>query len=213
MDSEKVKISDAEIKKVFGNNLNLLRRKAGLSRQEFAEKFNVSVESVGGYERGARIPALPNLFEFADYFNVSVDELLGRGVYAPSRNNAVEEYRLQKAIQRLSTVGKVVKHKRGEFVLAIPVSEEKFVTDSEGVVRRIKGSEDLICFGGALDLVDFTESVIQIALDSNKTFKEVFNEKTENLFTDTESLITGKEIFNKISDESKLDGSTRINKI
>ena len=175
-------ITDTEIKKTFGENLKTLRQNAGLSRNEFAEKFSLSALSIGTYERGLRIPAPQTLFAMADFFDVSVDRLLGHGDYIPSKQTVIDEYRLNQAIKQLSNVCRVIEYKPGEFALGVPKSDNEFVTDSDGVVRYVKADEDLIIFGGASDLVKFTENIIQDALDLNKTFKEVFIEKAEKLF-------------------------------
>lgn len=204
-------ITDAKIKRTFGENLKALRKNAGLSRNEFAKKFSLSALSIGTYERGLRIPAPQTLFAMADFFDVSVDKLLGHGNYIPSKQTVIDEYRLHQAIKQLSTVGNVIPSdsdvNHSEYYLGVPAAEEKFFKDSDGIVRHVKPSENLICFGGASDLVNFTENVIQAALDSDKNFKEVFNEKAENLFTNSPFLITDKEIFDNNPDILRITGN------
>ena len=187
-------ITDTEIKKTFGENLKALRQNAGLSRNELAKKFSLTALSIGAYERGLRIPTPQTLFAMADFFNVSVDELLGHGDYIPSRQVVIDEYRLNQSIHYLLGVCHIIwENASGEFVLEVLVKAEEFLTGVDGVVRRLKGDTAFICFGGASDLVDFTENVVQTALDSNKTFKEVFDEKAENLFINSDSMNTAEE--------------------
>lgn len=60
----------------LSNNLYLLRRKAGLSQEEFAEKLCVSRQAVSKWERGEAYPDTENLIVISEMFSVSIDELL-----------------------------------------------------------------------------------------------------------------------------------------
>ena len=53
-----------------------LRRAAGLSQEELAEKLNVSRQAVSKWENGAAQPELSKLVELSRLYSVSVDELL-----------------------------------------------------------------------------------------------------------------------------------------
>lgn len=69
-----------------------LRRAAGLSQEELAEKLNVSRQAVSKWENGAAQPELSKLVELSRLYGVSVDELLsleeaeksGAGADAPA---------------------------------------------------------------------------------------------------------------------------------
>lgn len=54
-----------------------LRRAAGLSQEELAERLNVSRQAVSKWENGAAQPELSKLVELSRLYSVSVDELLG----------------------------------------------------------------------------------------------------------------------------------------
>lgn len=58
-------------------NLKRLRKRAGLSRKEFATILNISIQAYGHYENGEREPKLDMLMAIAATLHVSVDELLG----------------------------------------------------------------------------------------------------------------------------------------
>lgn len=58
------------------NNLYELRRKAGLSQEEFAEKLGVSRQAVSKWERGEAYPDTENLIVISEMFGVTIDELL-----------------------------------------------------------------------------------------------------------------------------------------
>ena len=58
------------------NNLYELRRKAGLSQEEFADKLSVSRQAVSKWERGEAYPDTENLIAISEMFKVTIDELL-----------------------------------------------------------------------------------------------------------------------------------------
>ena len=58
------------------NNLYELRRRHGLSQEEFAEKLYVSRQAVSKWERGEAYPDTENLIAISDMFGVTIDDLL-----------------------------------------------------------------------------------------------------------------------------------------
>ena len=58
------------------NNLYELRRQAGLSQEEFAERLGVSRQAVSKWERGEAYPDTENLIVISEMFSVTIDELL-----------------------------------------------------------------------------------------------------------------------------------------
>ena len=58
------------------NNLYELRRQAGLSQEEFAERLGVSRQAVSKWERGEAYPDTENLITISEMFSVTIDELL-----------------------------------------------------------------------------------------------------------------------------------------
>lgn len=61
----------------FGELLRNLRKKAGMTQQELAEKANVSKSVISFYEHKDRAPSPEVLKRFAEIFEVSTDFLLG----------------------------------------------------------------------------------------------------------------------------------------
>ena len=61
---------------VFSENLRNLRKKAGLSQREFAEKIGMSTSAVGMYEQGRREPEPQMLLKIAKVLQVTVEQLL-----------------------------------------------------------------------------------------------------------------------------------------
>ena len=60
-----------------------LRKEAGLTQAELAEKINYSDKSVSKWERGDGVPDLSVLVTLSDLYNVSLDTLIGRAQKVP----------------------------------------------------------------------------------------------------------------------------------
>ncbi len=60
----------------FGKNLFRLRKKAGLSQEELAERVGVHLNTVSQWENGFYIPKTPKIQKLAEVLSVSEAELL-----------------------------------------------------------------------------------------------------------------------------------------
>ena len=60
----------------FGEKLQELRKKNGLSQEAFAEILDVSRQSVSKWESGKIYPEIDKLIFISEYFNISIDELI-----------------------------------------------------------------------------------------------------------------------------------------
>ena len=60
----------------FSEKLLRLRKGAGLSQEELAEKLGVSRQAVSRWESGAALPDAPNLLGLSRLFGISIDYLL-----------------------------------------------------------------------------------------------------------------------------------------
>ena len=58
-----------------------LRKEAGLTQRELAEKLKMNSVTYLHYEKGQREPPIDTLIQFADFYSVTVDFLLGRTEY------------------------------------------------------------------------------------------------------------------------------------
>lgn len=65
-----------ELKQVVAKNLVTLRKKAGFTQIELAEKLNYSDKAVSKWERGESLPDVETVKKLADLYDVSVDALL-----------------------------------------------------------------------------------------------------------------------------------------
>ena len=60
----------------FAENLKMLRRQAGMSQEQLAEKLGVSRQAVTKWETGAGIPDIENIMAISALFDISIDDLL-----------------------------------------------------------------------------------------------------------------------------------------
>jgi transcriptional regulator with XRE-family HTH domain len=72
---------------VFGQKLKKLRTDKDLTQSKFGSLFNLSKQTISGYEKGDATPPIETLQKFADFFGVTTDELLGRDTYISIKIN------------------------------------------------------------------------------------------------------------------------------
>ena len=58
-------------------NLARLRKEAGLSQQDLAERLDVSRQSISKWELGTALPSMENLIGLSRLYGVSLDYLVG----------------------------------------------------------------------------------------------------------------------------------------
>ena len=63
----------------FPGRLRRLRKDAGLSQREVAERTGISEHMISAYEAGRNDPTLIMLYSLADYFGITLDELCKGG--------------------------------------------------------------------------------------------------------------------------------------
>ena len=67
----------------FSKNLRELRKNSGMSQEQLAEKFGITVQAVSKWECALSYPDIELLPKLADLFRVTVDALLRKGDSAP----------------------------------------------------------------------------------------------------------------------------------
>lgn len=68
----------------FHEKLYTLRKQAGMTQQDLAEKLNVSRQAVSRWEMGTAMPEIDNLVAISDCLGVTLDELLREKESEPS---------------------------------------------------------------------------------------------------------------------------------
>lgn len=73
----------------FGEQLQLLRRRSGLTQEQFAEELRVSRQAVSKWESGKGYPEVEKLLYICRRYDVTLNDLFGQGTQAPiSRESA-----------------------------------------------------------------------------------------------------------------------------
>lgn len=67
----------------FQEKLYTLRKAAGMTQNDLAEKLNVSRQAVSRWEMGTAMPDVENLITISDLFGVTLDELLKEPAQQP----------------------------------------------------------------------------------------------------------------------------------
>ncbi len=65
---------------LVSKNIKFLRKKSGLTQEQFSEKIGIKRSLLGAYEEGRADPRLNNLLNIAKEFNISVDVLISQNV-------------------------------------------------------------------------------------------------------------------------------------
>ena len=60
----------------FAEKLKSIRKQAGMSQEQLAEKLGVSRQAVTKWETDAGIPDIENMMAISALFDISIDELL-----------------------------------------------------------------------------------------------------------------------------------------
>lgn len=68
----------------FGQKLKEMRKRLGLSQEQFAKMINVSRQAITKWENDNGIPDISNLKEIAKIFNMSIDYLLNEDEQLPA---------------------------------------------------------------------------------------------------------------------------------
>ena len=93
---------------VVSENIRFLRKRLGLTQEQFAERIGIKRSLVGAYEEGRADPRLSNLINMAKLFGTSVDIMINKDVSRLSDKDI-----------------NVSEFKRGKEVLAITVDEHQ----------------------------------------------------------------------------------------
>ena len=75
----------------IGENIRKYRKEMGLTQEELAEAFGITVGAVSKWESGSTIPDIVTLVELADFFSISMDVLLGYAMSSKSIEDIVEK--------------------------------------------------------------------------------------------------------------------------
>jgi transcriptional regulator with XRE-family HTH domain len=194
----------------ISENIKFLRKRLGLTQEQFAQQIGIKRSLVGAYEEGRADPRLHNLMAMADLFGTSVDILITKDVS-----------RLKESEINVST------YKRGKEVLAItmdPQGKENIeLVPQKAAAGYLNGYSDpdyiqeLPRFHLPILPQNSTYRAFEIVGDSMLPIlpgtivigsyvddvRDIKNGKTYILVTESEGIVY-KRVFNYINDNGKL---------
>ena len=124
-------------------NIYTLRRKAGLSQEQLAERLEVTRQTVSKWETGRSVPDLEKLEAMARVFGVTLNELTGTEEPAPGQPAA----RTGHMGMALCAAGACCLIRLGVLSLAAPQTAEQMNASS---TVTINGSGLLMCLSAAV---------------------------------------------------------------
>ena len=88
----------------IGERLTQLRKKYGYTQKELADRLHLSQQIVSNIEREITTADINFLRGLADLYEISLDELVGRQLQQPVRNNV--EQKIMSIIEQMDDTGK-----------------------------------------------------------------------------------------------------------
>jgi len=191
-------------------NIKYLRKKIGLTQEQFAERIEIKRSLVGAYEEGRADPRIGNLINMAKVFGTSVDILINKDVSRLSEAELnTSQFKRGKEVLAITVdqVGKenveLVPQKAAagylngysdpEFIQELPKFNLPILpTNATYRAFEISGDSMLPILPGTIIIGEFVDDV-----------REIKNGKTYILVTRTEGIVY-KRIFNYIDDNGKL---------
>lgn len=119
------------------NKFKELRKKAGLTQIEFAEKLNVDQSTISKWEQDKAIPDIQTLVQLASFFNVSVDYLMGR---EQKVDNNVRGMKMERSVIKVPVYGTIPAG------VPIEMIEDSYIEDEEEIPSDwLKGGNTYFC--------------------------------------------------------------------
>lgn len=90
----------------IGNYIRQLRKKAGLSQKELAEKLNISFQAISKWENGDSLPDTGILLDLCDILNTTADQLLNGGNIVIREKDVMHVEDVMKGFECIENIGK-----------------------------------------------------------------------------------------------------------
>ncbi|MBR5741986.1 MAG: helix-turn-helix transcriptional regulator [Firmicutes bacterium] len=91
----------------IGRYIQHLRKAAGMTQKELAEKLNISFQAVSKWENGDSLPDTGILLDLCDALNTTADKLLNGGVLAASERRLMRLEDVKTGFRYLESIGKL----------------------------------------------------------------------------------------------------------
>lgn len=90
----------------IGHYIQHLRKAAGMTQKELAEKLNISFQAVSKWENGDALPDTGLLLELCDILNTTADKLLNGGAVAASERRLMKLEDVVTGFQHIEDIGR-----------------------------------------------------------------------------------------------------------
>ena len=114
-----------------GANISRLRKAAGITQTELADRLNVSFQAVSNWERGQSCPDIANLMELASIFGVSVDRILGSERAAKLVTEISEEKAPEMSAEEIKEIAPILDEAQADSVVRKNLMGEADTTEEE----------------------------------------------------------------------------------
>ena len=133
----------------IGHYIQNLRKSAGLTQKELAEKLNLSFQAVSKWENGDSLPDTGVLLDLCDILNTTADKLLNGGSMAPQERRLMRLEDVVTGFQYLEDIGKLFGEDCSFFTGMIEGINEKMNLDiltylKDPMTREVMYAEVLI---------------------------------------------------------------------
>ena len=91
----------------IGRYIQHLRKAAGMTQKELAERLNVSFQAVSKWENGDTLPDTGILLDLCDILDTTADKLLNGGVFAACERRLMRTEDVVNGFQCMENIGKV----------------------------------------------------------------------------------------------------------
>ena len=91
----------------IGNYIQNLRKRAGLTQKELAEKLNISFQAVSKWETGESLPDTALLPELSDILGTTVDKLLAGGAIVANERRLMRVEDVKKGFEMIENIGRL----------------------------------------------------------------------------------------------------------
>lgn len=195
---------------LISDNIKYLRKKFGLTQEQFAERIGIKRSLVGAYEEGRADPRITNLINMAGLFGTSVDILINKNVMKLSDAELnISEFKRGKEVLAIT-----VDRNQRENIELVPqkaaagylngYSDQEYIQElpkfnlpilPENATYRafeITGDSMLPILPGTIIIGEYVDDV-----------RDIKNGKTYILVTKNEGIVY-KRVFNYINDTGKL---------
>ena len=112
---------------MIAENIKYLRKREGISQEEFAERFGVSRQSVSKWESGESTPDITKCLEIAQYYDISIDMLVSAPLGGQDVTLNTSEGRYIFGIVKVGDRGQVVIPKHAREVFKIKAGDRLMV--------------------------------------------------------------------------------------